>query len=58
MTVLDTSTNDTETLTTFTCEYDPIAIYERLDNIINIQIMLLVVCGMLFGSLLFRHFRK
>lgn len=58
MIVLDVLTTDTEALTAFTCECDMTAIYERLDNIINILIMLLIVCGMLFGSLLFRHFRK
>lgn len=34
------------------------AITERLDNIIDILIVTLVVCGLILGGVLFRHFRK
>lgn len=37
---------------------DLAAITERLDNIIDILIVTLIVCGLILGSVLFRHFRK
>lgn len=34
------------------------ALTEKLDNITDILIAILAVCGLILGSVLFRHFRK
>lgn len=37
---------------------DITALTEKLDNITDILIVILAVCGLILGSVLFRHFRK
>lgn len=46
----------TEALPLSQSDLEPII--ERLDNIIDVIVVILVVCGLILGSSLFRHFRK
>lgn len=46
----------TEALQLSQSDLEPII--ERLDNIIDVIVVILVVCGLILGSSLFRHFRK
>ncbi len=39
-------------------ETDLTELYVKLDDIINLLVVILVVLGLIFGALLFRHFRK
>lgn len=45
-------------ITSSLSEADLLFITDRLDNLIDIQIVSLLVMGMILGSLVFRHFRK
>ncbi len=39
-------------------DIDLTELYVKLDDIINILVVILIVLGLSFGALLFRHFRK
>lgn len=39
-------------------DIDLTVLYSKLDDIINILVIILIALGLTFGVLLFRHFRK
>lgn len=48
---------ETETVQ-YILDIDLTVLYSKLDDIINVLVIILVVLGLIFGVALFRHFRK